>query len=98
MASRFPKDQLRELCLRARHVCKGGWNNPTATAAAFDRDGRFHTGDMARCDDEGFFNIVGRSKDLFISGGVNVYAVEIEAESPSSACPTPTGVKSEWPS
>jgi fatty-acyl-CoA synthase len=75
-----PKDQLRELCLRARHVCKGCWNNPTATAAAFDRDGWLHTGDMARCDDEGFFYIVGRSKDMFISGSVNVYPVEIEAE------------------
>jgi acyl-CoA synthetase (AMP-forming)/AMP-acid ligase II len=67
-----PKDQLRELCLRARHVCKGCWNNPTAKAAAFDRDGWFHTGGMARCDDEGFFYIVGRSKDMFISGGANV--------------------------
>jgi len=75
-----PKDQVGELCLRGPHVCKGYWNNPTATAAALDRDGWFHTGDMARCDDEGFFYIVGRSKDMFISGGVNVYPVEIEAE------------------
>jgi fatty-acyl-CoA synthase len=75
-----PKDHVGELCLRGPHVCKGYWNNPTATAAALDRDGWFHTGDMARCDDEGFFSIVGRSKDMFISGGVNVYPVEIEAE------------------
>lgn len=69
-----------ELCLRGPHVCKGYWNNPSATAAAFDRDGFFHTGDMARRDEEGFFYIVGRSKDMFISGGVNVYPAEIEAQ------------------
>ncbi|MFZ0419345.1 MAG: long-chain fatty acid--CoA ligase [Candidatus Sulfotelmatobacter sp.] len=75
-----PEDQVGKLCLRGPHVCKGYWNNPTATAAALDRDGWFHTGDMARCDEEGFFYIVGRSKDMFISGGVNVYPAEIEAE------------------
>jgi fatty-acyl-CoA synthase len=61
-------------------VCKGYWNNPSATAAALDSDGWFHTGDLASCDEEGFFYIVGRSKDMFISGGVNVYPAEIEAE------------------
>jgi len=45
-----------------------------------DSEGWFHTGDLARCDEEGFFSIAGRSKDMFISGGVNVYPVEIEAE------------------
>jgi len=42
--------------------------------------GWFHTGDLARCDEEGFFYIAGRSKDMFISGGVNVYPAEIETE------------------
>jgi fatty-acyl-CoA synthase len=72
--------QVGELCLRGPHVCKGYWNNPPATAAAIDGDGWFHTSDLARCDEEGFFSIVGRSKDMFITGGVNVYPAEIEAE------------------
>jgi fatty-acyl-CoA synthase len=75
-----PKHEVGELCLRGPHVCKGYWNNSLATAASFYSDGWFHTGDMARCDEEGFFYIVGRSKDMFISGGVNVYPAEIEAE------------------
>lgn len=72
--------EVGELCLRGPHVCKGYWNNPSATAAAIDSDGWLHTGDLARSDEEGFFYIVGRSKDMFISGGVNVYPAEIEAE------------------
>ncbi|MGA7684918.1 MAG: AMP-binding protein [Terriglobales bacterium] len=69
-----------ELCLRGPHVSKGYWRDPAATAAVLDENGWFHTGDIARRDPEGFFYIVGRSKDMFISGGVNVYAAEIEAE------------------
>jgi fatty-acyl-CoA synthase len=72
--------EVGELCLRGPHVCKGYWNNPTATAAAIDGAGWFHTGDLARRDEEGFFYIAGRSKDMYISGGVNVYPAEIEAE------------------
>jgi|HubBroStandDraft_1064217.scaffolds.fasta_scaffold22596_3 fatty-acyl-CoA synthase len=74
-----PSD-VGELLLRGPHVCKGYWNNPGATALAIDREGWFHTGDIARCDKEGFYYIVGRSKDMFISGGVNVYPAEIESE------------------
>ncbi len=69
-----------ELWLRGPHVCKGYWQDPAATAACLDGAGWFHTGDIARLDEEGFFYIVGRSKDMFISGGVNVYPAEIEAE------------------
>lgn len=69
-----------ELLLRGPHVCKGYWQDPEATAAALDKDGWFHTGDVVRCDGDGFFYIVGRSKDMYISGGVNVYPAEIEAE------------------
>ena len=72
--------EVGELCLRGPHVCKGYWDNPTATAAAIDGAGWFQTGDLARCDEEGFFYIAGRSKDMYISGGVNVYPAEIEAE------------------
>ncbi len=69
-----------ELLLRGPHVCRGYWNNAAATAAALDNQGWFHTGDLARRDEEGFFYIAGRAKDMFISGGVNVYPAEIEAE------------------
>ncbi len=74
------QDQVGELWLRGPHVCSGYWNNSDATAASLDGEGWFRTGDLARCDDEGFFYIAGRSKDMFISGGINVYPAEIEAE------------------
>lgn len=73
-------NEVGELWLRGPHVCKGYWNNAEATAAALDADGWFHTGDLARRDEEGFFYIAGRQKDMLISGGVNVYPAEIEAE------------------
>lgn len=72
--------EVGELLLRGPHVSKGYWNNPAATAAAIDHDGWFHTGDLARRDAEEFFYIAGRAKDMFISGGVNIYPAEIEAE------------------
>jgi fatty-acyl-CoA synthase len=72
--------EVGELWLRGPHVCNGYWRNPEATAAALDADGWFHTGDLARRDEEGFYYIAGRQKDMLISGGVNVYPAEIEAE------------------
>lgn len=72
--------EVGELLLRGLHVSRGYWNNPKATAAALDEDGWFHTGDLARQDADGCFYIAGRSKDMFISGGVNVYPAEVEAE------------------
>jgi fatty-acyl-CoA synthase len=69
-----------ELWLRGPHVCLGYWRNPAATAAALDADGWFHTGDLAKRDEDGFFSIAGRQKDMIISGGVNVYPAEIEAQ------------------
>jgi len=74
----LPADEVGELCFRGAHVSAGYWNNPEATAEALDKEGWFHTGDMARCDEDGFFYIAGRAKDMFISGGVNVYPAEIE--------------------
>ena len=78
--SETPVGEVGELLLRGPHVCTGYWNNPEATAAALDPDGWFHTGDLARRDEDGFFTIAGRRKDMFISGGVNVYPAEIEGE------------------
>jgi fatty-acyl-CoA synthase len=75
-----PVGEVGELWLRGPHVCLGYWNDPEATAAALDDDGWFHTGDSARRDDDGFYTIAGRKKDMFISGGVNVYPAEIEGE------------------
>ncbi|MBI2841329.1 MAG: long-chain fatty acid--CoA ligase [Acidobacteria bacterium] len=75
-----PIGEVGELCLRGPHVSAGYWNDPPATRAAFEADGCFHTGDLARVDEEGFYYIAGRIKDMFISGGVNVYPAEIEAE------------------
>ena len=73
-------NEVGELCLRGPHVCRGYWNNPAATAEVLDAEGWFHTGDLARCDEDGFFYIAGRSKDMIISGGVNIYPAEIEKE------------------
>jgi fatty-acyl-CoA synthase len=67
-----------ELILWGPHVCAGYLGNAEATAESL-RDGWFHTGDMARQDGEGYFYIVGRFKDMLISGGENVYAAEVEA-------------------
>lgn len=73
----LPPGEVGELRLSGPHVCAGYWNNPEASAAAYV-NGWFHTGDYARCDDEGYFFISGRKKDMFISGGENVYPAEIE--------------------
>lgn len=67
-----------ELQIRGANVFTGYWRNPEATAAAFTADGWFRTGDIARADHDGFHWIVDRKKDMFISGGENVYPAEIE--------------------
>ena len=70
--------QTGELLIKGPHVCAGYWNNPEATAKSLV-DGWFYTGDTARMDEDGFYTIVGRAKDMIISGGENVYAAEVEA-------------------
>lgn len=67
-----------EIWLSGPSITSGYWNRPEETAAAFTADGWFRTGDIARQDDEGFVTLVDRRKDMFISGGENVYPVEIE--------------------
>jgi fatty-acyl-CoA synthase len=68
-----------ELQVRGPNVFPGYWRNPEATAQAFTDDGWLRTGDIAERDDEGFYRIKGRLKDMFISGGENVYPAEVEA-------------------
>jgi long-chain acyl-CoA synthetase len=70
--------EVGEIVIRGPNVMKGYWNQPEATAQAVDAEGWFRTGDMGRVDDEGYFFIVDRKKDLIIRGGYNVYPREIE--------------------
>jgi len=72
-----PIGQAGELVVQADQVCKGYWRNPEATAEAF-AGGWFHTGDMATMDEEGYYYIVDRKKDMIITGGENVYCKEVE--------------------
>jgi fatty-acyl-CoA synthase len=67
-----------ELCTRGYGVMLGYWEEPEKTAEAIDRAGWMHTGDLAAMDDAGYAKIVGRSKDMIIRGGENVYPREIE--------------------
>ncbi len=71
-------DEEGELLIRGPHIMAGYWNNPEVTAETI-RDGWLHTGDVAVCDSDGCFSILGRSKEMFISGGENVYPAEIES-------------------
>jgi len=67
-----------ELLIRGPHVTPGYWNNPEATSKAIV-DGWLHTGDLASRDEEGCYTIVGRLKDMIISGGENIYPAEVES-------------------
>jgi fatty-acyl-CoA synthase len=73
-----PVGETGELLLKGPACFSGYHEMPEESARCFDAEGYFHTGDLARRDAEGFFFIAGRKKDLFISGGENVYPVEIE--------------------
>jgi long-chain acyl-CoA synthetase len=71
------QEHVGEIVIRGHNIMKGYYNKPEATAEAF-KDGWFHTGDLAYKDDDGFFFIVDRKKDLVIRGGYNVYPREVE--------------------
>jgi fatty-acyl-CoA synthase len=73
-----PVGSVGELCTRGYSVMRGYWGEDGLTAEAIDRAGWMHSGDLAVIDREGFCNIVGRSKDMLIRGGENVYPREIE--------------------
>jgi long-chain acyl-CoA synthetase len=72
-----PPGEVGEIAIRGHNVMKGYWGRPDATAEAI-QDGWFRTGDLARVDEDGYYYIVDRKKDLIIRGGYNVYPREIE--------------------
>ena len=74
------KGEIGIIELKGDNVFKGYWQMPEKTAESFTDDGFFITGDMARIDENGYIVIVGRDKDLIISGGLNIYPKEIESE------------------
>jgi fatty-acyl-CoA synthase len=87
-----------ELQVRGPNVFPGYWRNAEATAQAFTEDGWLRTGDIAEADDEGYYRIKGRLKDMYISGGENVYPAEVEAvlhEHPQVADAAVVGVPDE---
>ena len=73
-----PQGQTGEIQIRGHNVMKGYWNLPDATKATITPDGWLATGDVGRVDEDGYFGIVDRTKDLIILGGYNVYPREIE--------------------
>ena len=74
----LPDNQDGEFLARGYNIMKGYYKMPTATAAAIDKDGWLHSGDLARRDENGRYKITGRIKDMIIRGGENIYPKEIE--------------------
>lgn len=71
--------EVGAVCLRSPAVMSAYWNDPEATAAAFTADGYVRTGDLGWVDDRGRLRLVGRSKEMYVRGGYNVYPVEVES-------------------
>ena len=74
----LPVGEIGGIQVKGPNVFKGYWRMPEKTAEEFTQDGYFKTGDVGKVDERGYVHIVGRSKDLIISGGYNVYPAEIE--------------------
>ena len=74
----LPTGGIGELCVRGPQVMKGYWKRPEDTAQVIDADGWLHTGDIARMDEQGYFYIVDRKKDMILVSGFNVYPNEVE--------------------
>ena len=73
-----PEGEVGSVCLRSPAVMSGYWRDPEATANAFTADGFVRTGDLGWLDDQGRLRLVGRSKEMYVRGGYNVYPVEVE--------------------
>ncbi len=74
----LPQGEVGEIAIRGHNVMKGYWGRPDATAEAISEDGWFSSGDLARMDEDGYFFIVDRKKDMIIRGGFNIYPRELE--------------------
>jgi fatty-acyl-CoA synthase len=75
--SEVQQGRVGELLMKGPHTFKGYWNNKEATQKTLS-DGWVHTGDLFRCDEDGYYYIAGRKKEMYISGGENVYPVQVE--------------------
>jgi long-chain acyl-CoA synthetase len=73
----LPTGEIGEVCAQGGNLMREYWNNPIATADAF-RDGWYRTGDEGRLDAEGYLYLVDRLKDMIVTGGENVYSIEVE--------------------
>ena len=73
-----PPGEKGEICVRSPVIMKGYYKLPRETSETVDKDGWFHTGDLGMCDDEGYFRITGRKRNLIIRGGENIYPLEVE--------------------
>ena len=71
-------NQPGEFCARGYNIMKGYYKMEEATRQAIDSDGWLHTGDIAVCDEQGYYKVTGRIKDMIIRGGENIYPKEIE--------------------
>ena len=74
----LPQGQVGEIAIRGHNIMKGYWRKPEASAESISADGWFRTGDIGRMDEDGYYYIVDRKKDLIIRGGYNVYPREVE--------------------
>jgi malonyl-CoA/methylmalonyl-CoA synthetase len=74
----LPTGEVGEIEVRGPHVFEGYWNRPDATEEVFEEDGWFRTEDLGSVSEDGYFTITGRTKELIISGGYNVYPREVE--------------------
>ena len=74
-----PPGEVGHVCLRSGAVMSGYWHDREATAAAFTADGCVRTGDLGLVDEKGRLRLAGRSKEMYVRGGYNVYPMEVEA-------------------
>ena len=76
--ARLGPGEVGEIVIRGANVMKGYWQRPDATAAVVTAGGWFHSGDLGKLDEDGYYYIVDRKKDIIIRGGFNVYPREVE--------------------